>query len=392
LKVPVIVKLMFLTVPALAQKKQNYFLKWDIAAELPAQPTGQAGDSGQQNSLGVAGPVTGIHKGMLFVGGGANFPDAMPWQGGIKKYHTVIHVYAAQHSKLKFLAKSFSLPHSIAYAASCNTPTGVFYAGGESEKGISDKVWLMMWDDKTEVILFKTLPALPFPVSNTAAILIDNTVYLAGGETAVNTSAQFLSLNLGNTSAGWKKLADIPQPVSYTVMTAALNKTGDKIYLCGGRMKNSNGISALYNNVFVYDVITNKWEEKKSMPYALSAGTGIMHDEKNILLFGGDKGTVFNETEKLIAAINAEKDTAKKIELVQQKNKLQSEHPGFSKEVLLYNIKDDTWKIIGTIPFDTPVTTTAVQWRSGVFIPSGEIRAGVRSPKIITVKILQKVK
>lgn len=376
---------MFLTVPALAQKKQNYFLKWDIAAELPA-------DSGQQNSLGVAGSVTGIHKDVLFVAGGANFPEEMPWQGGAKKYHAVINIYSIKHRKLKLLAKSFSLPHPVAYAASCNTPTGVFYAGGESEKGISDKVWLMTWDDKMEEILFKILPALPFPVSNAAATLIGNTVYLAGGETAVNTSPQFLSLDLNDTFAGWKKLADIPQPVSHTVMTADLNKTGDKIYMCGGRKKNSNGVSTLYNNVFVYDIPTNSWEEKKALPYALSAGTGILQDGKNIILFGGDRGTVFIKTETLIMAINAEKDSAKKKELVQQKNELQSHHPGFSKEVLLYNIQNDTWKIIGTIPFDTPVTTTAVKWESGVFIPSGEIKAGVRSPKIIVVKILQKNK
>lgn len=312
--------------------------------------------------------------------------------GRSKKFHAAIHVYAAKHSKLKLLAKTFSLPHPVAYAASCNTATGVLYAGGESEKGISDKVWLMMWDNKTEEIFFKTLPALPFPVSNAAVTLIGNIVYLAGGETAANTSAQFLSLDLNNTSAGWRKLADIPQPVSHTVLAAALNKTGDKIYLCGGRKKNSNGISTLYNNVFVYDVVANSWAEKKALPYALSAGTGIMHDAKNILLFGGDKGTVFNQTETLIAAINAEKDPAKKQELVEKKNKLQSEHPGFSKEVLLYNIKNDTWKIIGTIPFETPVTTTAVKWKSGVFIPSGEIKAGVRSPKIIAVKIQQKNK
>jgi len=376
---------MFLTVPALAQKKQHYSLKWDVVAELPA-------DSGLQNSLGVAGPVTGIHKDVLFVGGGANFPEAMPWQGGAKKFHTAIHVYAAKGRKLKLLAKSFSLPYPVAYAASCNTATGILYAGGESEKGITDKVWLMMWDTKTEELLFKTLPALPFPVSNASATLIGNTVYLAGGETAINTSAQFHSLDLNDIFAGWNKLADIPQPVSHTVMTHSSGKKGDKIYLCGGRKKNSNGISTLYNNVFEYDVAANSWKEKKAMPYALSAGTGIMYDEKNILLFGGDKGIVFNKTETLIATINTEKNPDKKHELVQQKNKFQTEHPGFSKEVLLYNCKRDTWEIVGSIPFDTPVTTTAIKLKSSVIIPSGEIKAGVRSPKILSVKIQRKKK
>lgn len=376
---------MFLTAPVLAQKTTVISMKWEIAAELPT-------DSGQQTALGVAGPVTSIYKGMLFVAGGANFPDAMPWQGGVKKYHTAIHVYNAKQQKLKLLPKSFSLPYPVAYAASCNTTQGVLYAGGESEKGISDKVWLMIWDEKTEEMLFKTLPLLPFPVTNAAATIIGNTVYLAGGETTANTSNQFLSLDLNNVSAGWKRLADILKPVSHTVITHSSGKKGDKVYLCGGRKKNSNGISTLYNNVFVYDVASNRWEEKKAMPYVLSAGTGIMHNEKNILLFGGDKGIVFNKTEKLIAAIKAETDPVKKQLLTEEKNKLQAEHPGFSKEVLLYNIKNDKWEIIGTIPFNTPVTTTAIKLKSCVFIPSGEIRAGVRTPNILSVKFSSKVK
>ncbi|MBK8953512.1 MAG: hypothetical protein IPM85_15870 [Chitinophagaceae bacterium] len=329
---------------------------------------------------------------MLFIAGGANFPKAMPWEGGVKAFHSDISVYNKGLRKLKLITKSFSLPYPVAYAACCNTPNGILYAGGENEKGISDNVWLMLWDDKNKEILFKILPALPGPVSNAAATLIGNTVYIAGGETVTNTSSQFLAFDLCNIPAGWKKLADIPLPLSHTVMTAFSGKTGDKIFICGGRKKNSNGISDLYNNVFVYDVASNRWEEKKAMSYALSAGTGISYDANNILLFGGDKGIVFHKTETLIAAIKAENDPVKKQQLILEKNKLQSEHPGFSKEVLLYNIKNDSWKIIGTIPFETPVTTTAVQWKSRIIIPSGEIRAGVRSSKILSVKIQQKNK
>lgn len=381
LKVSVILKLMFLTVSAAAQKKQSILFKWEIIGELPT-------DSNQRNSLGFAGPVTGVHKDVFFIAGGANFPVAMPWEGGTKKFYPKINVYYKKDRKLAVLPKSFLLPSAIAYAACCNTPNGVFYAGGENENGLSDKVWLIMWDDVVQEILFKSLPSLPIPISNAVATLIDNTVYIAGGETALKTLSQFLTLDLKNIAAGWKKLADIPQAVSHTVITAISDETGDKIYLCGGRKKNNNGISDLYNNVFMYDVAINSWEEKKALPYALSAGTSILYGTNHILLFGGDRGVVFNKTEKLIAAINAEKDTEKKQELIQQKNKLQSQHPGFSNEVLLYDTKKDTWEIVSTIPFDTPVTTTAVKWKSSVIIPSGEIRAGVRSSKILSVKIL----
>ena len=123
------------------------------------------------------------------------------------------------------------------------------------------------------------------------------------------------------------------------------------------------------------------------MPYALSAGTGISVDESEILIFGGDKGQTFHKTEVLLAAISAEKNESKKQDLVRKKNELQQSHPGFSKDVLLYNNIKDEWKLISKIPFVTPVTTTAVKWNESVFIPGGEIKAGIRTPQILMGKI-----
>lgn len=130
---------------------------------------------------------------------------------------------------------------------------------------------------------------------------------------------------------------------------------------------------------------------KTPLPYALCAGTGILQD-RHILLFGGDKGIVFNQAETLIAAIKNTSDPVKKQELILEKNKLQSTHPGFSREVIAYDIDQDTWSVAGLIPYETPVTTTAVNWENGILIPSGEIRAGVRTPRILKLKIRHKQK
>ncbi len=120
---------------------------------------------------------------------------------------------------------------------------------------------------------------------------------------------------------------------------------------------------------------------------ALSAGTGISIGTHNIVLFGGDKGETFHQVETLLYAINAEKDEAKLQALKQQKNQLLDAHPGFSKDILLFNIETDKWTKIGIIPFDSPVTTTAFKWGKRIIIPSGEIRAGVRTPHILAVDI-----
>ena len=46
-------------------------LTWTELPELPV-------------SLGVAGPFAGVSHDVLIVGGGANFPNGAPWDGGAK--------------------------------------------------------------------------------------------------------------------------------------------------------------------------------------------------------------------------------------------------------------------------------------------------------------------
>ena len=36
-------------------------------------------DQGQEQALGFAGMLGGVHEGVIIAAGGANFPDALPW-------------------------------------------------------------------------------------------------------------------------------------------------------------------------------------------------------------------------------------------------------------------------------------------------------------------------
>lgn len=364
--------LMFLNASIYAQKKQELKLQWTVAAELPVAKNGQS-------SLGFAGMIAGVHENKLLVAGGANFPDAMPWNGGKKKYYDDVYVYAKKGNRL-VLQTQTKLPVNLAYAASCSTAKGIVVAGGENEHGITNKVYLLKAANGEVAI--STLPDLPLAITNAAITSVGNKVYLAGGETATEASNQFLFLDLDNTAKGWQQLPALPKPVSHSVLVANSNE----IYLVGGRKKNSNGISDLYSSVYSFNILTNQWTDKQPLPYALSAGTGAVYQNK-LLLFGGDKGATFHHTEELIAAISNSKDESEKQRLTDEKAKLQANHPGFSNEVLAYDIVNNTWQSFGNIPYATPVTTTAVQWNDCFIIPSGEIKAGVRSPIILAVKI-----
>lgn len=375
--------LQFFMLQTIAQKNKVNSIQWKIAGSLPAT-------TGQSKALGFAGPIAGIHEDVLIVAGGSNFPDSMPWLGGKKKYYDDVYVLKKTKDGSLKNYKSFKLPYAIAYAATCTTSQGVLSAGGENEKGISYKVFLIQWNEATKNSSIKNLPDLPFAVTNASVASVGNMIYMAGGEMINEVSNHFFSLDLNNLDAGWKTLPSLPKPVSHAVMVVQSNGYHNCIYLIGGRKKNVGSTSDLYSSVFQFNLTTNKWSEKKPLPYNLSAGTGIATGKASILLFGGDRGEAFHKTEKLIAAINNEKDETKKQQLNQQKIALQSSHPGFSKEVLLYNIITGKWGIIGSIPFDAPVTTTAIKWNGNVLIPSGEIKAGVRTPQILNGKLVSK--
>ena len=342
---------------------------WKIFDSLPS--------TNGKLSIGYAGPVIGVHNDMMVIAGGANFPDAMPWMGGKKQYHQEAFVIDINQANDGF--KQFSLPMDIAYSANCSSPMGIVYAGGENENGVTDQVFLIRWIDNK--LNFAPLPHLPKPLTNAAATCIGDDIYIAGGEDATTVSSSFYKLNLNDTAQGWLSLADLAHPVSNAVLVATNN--GEQIFLIGGRMKNAGDTSTLYQNVYQYHVENNQWKEKQSLPYALSAGTGSIVNDNYIALYGGDKGVVYHQTEQLIHAINKEEDTVKKQSLNQEKIKLQTEHPGFSKSVLIYDMMNDTWNTAGDINFTTPVTTTALKIGDRVFIPSGEIKAGVRTPFIL---------
>jgi N-acetylneuraminate epimerase len=364
---------MFFTANISAQKKQKLTMQWTVAAELPVA-------ANEAKALGVAGAIAGVYKNKMVVAGGANFPDAMPWLGGKKKYTDELYVYAKKGNAISLQQKA-KLPFTIAYAASCTTTKGIVVAGGENENGIRRKAFLLKLTSDASVFSLQELPDLPFAVTNTSIAVNGQNVYLAGGEMVNGVSDQLLVLDLNNPAAGWKKLSTTAKQVSHAVLL--INE--QILYLIGGRKRNSNGISTLYNSVSAFDLLTNQWTEKKSLPYALSAGTGAVY-KNQLFVLGGDKGETFHRTEELIAAINETTDEVTKKKLTDEKTALQSAHPGFSKEILAYDIINDKWQVIGNIPYATPVTTTAVTWNNCFFIPSGEIKAGVRSPYILSAK------
>lgn len=360
-----------------AQEAGNNHIRWSVPATLPPP-------EGATVQPGLAGAAAGVHNDVLLIAGGANFPDGMPWEGGQKKYHPDVYVLQRDSQWLP----PQKLPFSFAYAAAVTTPQGLLCIGGENGTGTSKNVFLLQWDAAQQRVLVKNMPALPQAITNAAAALHGNTVYLTGGETDTGTLSTFYSLDPGARS--WRRLPDLPLAVSHAVAVVQSNGEYPCLYLIGGRTRTPGGISELHNTVYQFNLKQHSWKKMASLPsMALSAGTGMATGATYILLFGGDKGDVFHRIETLNAAISTAADNEKPA-LLAGKLPLLTQHQGFSRDVQLFNTVTNTWTKIGELPFETPVTTTAVKWGGDIYIPGGEVRPGVRTPAVLKGSIEKK--
>jgi N-acetylneuraminate epimerase len=365
--------------PIQAQKK--YKLRWSVAANLPVNQK-----LGKQP--GLAGHFSGFINGELIIAGGCNFPDSMPWQGGKKAYWNDIYImHINKKGKCSWVNNGeYKLKESIAYGATVQMKEGIVCIGGEKENGISKKVFLLHGNDMEKKIVTTDLPELPIALANLSAVGIGSIIYVAGGETNGRVSNHLFKLNIHQPAIGWMELAPLPVEVSHAVLIEGDKDLVPFLYLIGGRKKNANGISDIYPSVYEYDLAKNVWTRKKDLPYSVAAGIGIGGITSELFFIGGDKGETFHKVETLLAAIALEKEEVKKQQLINEKNQLQMSHPGFNKDVLVYNVYSDEWRKVGQIPFESPVTTIAVKGNHRHYIPCGEIRAGIRTTQILVLK------
>ena len=361
-------------------------ISWKKIASVP-----DAGDA--KTSLGLAGAINGVNNDVLIVAGGSNFPDKLPWEGGKKVYYDKIFVLQKKGNEYCWNKKVKSvLPESIAYCGNTSTPSGIAYVGGENENGISDKCFLLKWNEKENAVDVKPLPDFPLALTNIAVTNIEDVIYAVGGDEQNNSSNSFFSLDLKDKNLHWKKLPGLPVALANATVVAQNCKSGKKIFVIGGRSKTPSGISDLHNTVFAFDIQKNQWKRCADISNGahttkLSAAGGVALGNNEILITGLDNGNTFHQIETLISKIARANNAEEKEKLTEEKNNLSIHHKGFDKSLLLYNTNSDVWTKIGELPFHAHVTTTDVKWGNDIIVSNGEIKPGVRTPDVWIGKV-----
>ena len=361
------------------QASEADVLSWQTLSPIP-------------DAVGVAGPFAGISHGKLVVAGGANFPDGPPWEGHKKVWHdTIFLLDLTQGQKAVWSTSEDQLPEPSAYGVSLTIEEGALFIGGGDATQHTTKVRLATVDGNR--VRFTDLPPLPMSMAFGCGALLDRTVYIAGGRKTPDAKRPlhtFWKLDLGPSSNLKNRVSDEEQAASLFKtkweelepwpgrprMLAVAGAQDDSFFLFGGVDLEPDEEGDGVHRVPLVDAYRYSpregWKQVADLPHPVTAAPSpaLPLGNVDLAIVGGDSGTV-------------------------PKDVPQTEHPGFSREVLVYNPLTDAWAEMGTLPEEwkhqslaAPVTTATVPYRGNFLIPSGEMRPGIRTAQVLVAKPL----
>jgi SSS family solute:Na+ symporter len=388
--------ILFLFILTIGIHAQNNYFSFSLLPDLPP-------NSGYSTQPGLAGPYAGMDDGVLIVAGGANFTDKLPWEGGTKVFYDEIFILKKIADEKYTWEKAIEkIPYASAYGGAVETSNGLLCFGGNTtDKCISDS-WFIEYSPVTGNININPGPALPVPLTNFAFAKVDGNLYVAGGLTELTGSSgnHFFRLQMsGNNPLDWTWKALPPlqgKPRAFAVGVGQSNGEINCFYLFSGRNIQPGQDPEILYDAHIYNPYLEQWSvisDGGQIKFPFMAGTAFPVGAATIVFPSGANGEMMKkqlETENQIAALA--KTEANKAELDSLQNALLNHlnnHPGFGNQLMAFNTITKEIYNAGQLPETGQVTTTAVKWRNQVFIPSGEIRPGVRTPGTLIITINQ---
>lgn len=310
------------------------------------------------DAVGFAGAFAGVHGEHLIAGGGANFPDGtMPWDGGKKVWHDRLFALdlATPGAAWKAIGK---LPSPLGYGLSLTLPDGVILIGGSDAKEHSRRVTLLTLADGKPA--FKSMPELPVPLAQMSGALVGQRIHLCGGiEKPDSTSATggHWTLDLTTRDQGWQSAPPLPAAGRMLATAAAI---GDAFVIAGGcsLAPDAAGKPARTYLREAWKFRDGTWTRLADLPRAAVAGASPAPVRgQSLFVVSGDDG-------------------------LQTGLPSPAAHPGFTKEILRYDLDRDAWSTAGQLDLPAPVTLPTAPWKEGFVFFNGEVKPGVRTPLV----------
>ena len=307
---------------------------------------------------GVSAPFCGVVGDALVVAGGANFPDKSLLEGGAKRVYADIWAHTDGE-----WAHVGVLPDSTAYGATFAVDGALVLAGGNVCGVTTDKVYELTLQDGAAVL--RALPPLPEPMEQCGWTRDGDRLYLVGG---VGTTAVY-ACTIGEYV--WTRLADLPEPLFQPVAFAS----GGSLYVWGGFNPETLEVSDK-GLVISSEVEKSLWREAPSIPDGgtFVGATGATLPDGRLAVVGGVNRAIFAR-----ALHNTPEDR------IPYLSKEPAEYQ-FRQAVYAFDPASGAWTLLGADPACALAGPgVAVRPDGGLYVAGGELKPGVRSPKLFSL-------
>lgn len=348
--------------PQILSGQIQHQLKWENLPPIP-------------DKIGFAGMYAGVSNDFLLCMGGANFPEKMPWEGGVKQWHDKIFILE-EGAKSWIISKS-KLPTKRAYGVSFTYKNDIIIAGGSDGQQNYSTVYAISYDK--EEVKIKTYPSLPFPLANMTGALVGDILFIAGGNSKFEKSGgeqpgnYFLALDLAKSTGKQKWIELTSWPGAARIMAVSASLKGDFFLFSGmNSVKNTDGTTKeiILKDAYKFtpkyienNLKGGKWTKLSEMPRGVGGGASpapTMGSEHIIFPGGLDEATAKHTNPKTF--------------------------PGFPTDLIAYHLATNSWVNFGHLPkSDSRATLPTAKWGDRWVIPNGEIGPGKRSPNVFTL-------
>ena len=310
----------------------------------------------------IAGQCVGTVGDVLVVAGGSSW-TAPPWNGGVKSWSPKVYALRTLDGAWDTEAP---LPYGMGYGASAQWGDSLLCVGGQDATQVFDSV--IRFHAVAGKIVTERLPNLPRAMTNAAAAVVGDTLFVVGGQyglTPDTASKDIWSLSLHGGKSGQWKMQPKPAWEHARILPVAVG-CGDSLFVMSGADlavgADKAPVRTYLKDAWKRDRAGN-WTRLADLPVAVVAASGTCDAAAHPVIFSGDDGV-----------------------LAPQAQVLKDAHPGFGLDVHEIDPLTGHWRSVSTMPVSL-VTTAVAKWKAHYVIAGGEPQPGHRSAKVIALPI-----
>ncbi len=206
------------------------------------------------------GNVAAVH-GKIYILGGLSGPSVWTAIGGCYEYDPRHDTWKTLHS---------TMPNGTARGASAVGVYGstIYIAGGLTLLNVftgAQPTVDIVTSYNTKTQEWTTLPCLPEGRDHVGGVVMKNIFYVVGGRIngIANVRNTVFAMDLSDSSPKWIEKATMPTARGGLSVAAV----GSKIYAFGGEGERALVPNGVYDNLEVYDTISDSWETLPPMPF-----------------------------------------------------------------------------------------------------------------------------